>query len=57
MQSSRSVALLRAVDDFPLAFLSDGRASRLICHGVFISKTACLGSIFGERPRHCQFQR
>ena len=48
MSSSRSAALLYAVDDFPLAFLTDGRASRLIFLGLSVFKTDCLGSIFGE---------
>ena len=33
MSSSRSAALLCAVDDIPLSFLTDGRASRLIFLG------------------------
>ena len=50
MSSSGSAALLCAVDNFPLAFLTDCRALCLIFPGLFVFKTACLGSMFGEPP-------
>ena len=53
MSSSRSAALLRVVvvDVIPLAFLTDAwQRFTPDFSWLFVFKTACLGSIFGEPP-------
>ena len=57
MSSSRSAALLCAVDDIPLAFLTDGRASPLIFLGLLFLRLPAWVAFLVRHPCHSQFQR